>query len=209
MSQSIDETGRPGSEPSPEYVNPDQPVVEDPTAAHETQPAFDESAPPPRPELSDDLESLRAQAAKAHQHWDLYLRTRAEFDNYRRRATRERQDAVRFAAIGLIEKLLPVLDTFDMAMNAAQGGAPATLESLQQGIVMVQSQFKAILAEAGVQEIDAEGQAFDPNLHEAVAHHESAEVADGHVLKQLRKGYQIHERLVRPATVVVAKAPEA
>jgi molecular chaperone GrpE len=209
MSQSIDETGRPGSEPDPEYVNPDQPMPEDQTAVNETNPTSGESAPPAQAEPSDDLDALRAQAAKAEQHWDLYLRTRAELDNYRRRATRERQDAVRFAGIGLIEKLLPVLDTFDMALNAVQGGAPATLESLQQGIAMVQSQFKAILTEAGVQEIESEGQPFDPNLHEAVAHHESAEVADGHVLKQLRKGYQIHERLVRPATVVVAKAPNA
>ena len=209
MSQPIDETTRLGAEPGPEYVSPDQPSPETTSAADELNPDPEASASTAEIGLDDDPETLRARAAKADQHWDLYLRTRAELDNYRRRATRERQEAVRYASLGLIEKLLPVLDSFDMAMAAAQGGATATLESLQQGIAMVQAQLKTILAEVGVREIDAQGQPFDPNVHEAVGHHESAEVADGHVLQQIRKGYQLHDRLVRPATVVVAKLPGA
>jgi len=209
MSQPIDETTRQAAEPGPEYVCPDQPQPDIQPAADDPNPPLEASDPTTETSLQDDPETLRAQAAKADLHWDLYLRTRADLDNYRRRATRERQEAVRYASLGLIERLLPVLDSFDMAMAAAQGSAPATLESLQQGIAMVQSQLKTILGEAGVREIDAQGQPFDPNLHEAVGHHESAEVADGHVLQQIRKGYQLHERLVRPATVVVAKSPGA
>jgi len=209
MSQPIDETTRPATEPGPEYVSPDPAPPETQPAADELDPDLQDPAPGTETGIEDDPDTLRARAAKADQHWDLYLRTRADLDNYRRRATRERQEAVRYAGLGLIEKLLPVLDSFDMALAAAQGGAPATLESLHQGIAMVQAQLKTILAEAGVREIDAQGQPFDPNLHEAVAHHESDEVADGHVLHQIRKGYQLYDRLVRPAAVVVAKTPGA
>jgi molecular chaperone GrpE len=154
-----------------------------------------------------DLDSLKTQAAKAAENWDLYLRARAELDNYRRRATRDRQEAVRYASQGLVEKLLPVLDSLEKAAEAAQTDDAKALESLREGVVLVQGQFRNALAESGIEAIDATGQPFDPNLHEAVAHHESAEVADGHVLQQIRKGYRLHERLVRPATVVVAKAP--
>jgi molecular chaperone GrpE len=209
MSQPIDETTRPGTEPGPEYVSPDLPPPETQPAADELSPDQQDSAPGTETGVEDDPDTLRARAAKADHHWDLYLRTRADLDNYRRRATRERQEAVRYAGLGLIEKLLPVLDSFDMALAASQSGGQATLDSLQQGITMIQAQLKTILAEAGVREIDALGQPFDPNLHEAVAHHESAEVADGHVLHQIRKGYQLYDRLVRPAAVVVAKPPGA
>lgn len=211
MSQAPDEITRPDAEPGPEYVNPDPSVPDNkvnPDDAPEPGAAFDFPVAA-ETTLEDAPEALRARAAQADQHWELYLRTRAELDNYRRRATRERQEAVRFAGSALVEKLLPVLDSFEMAMAATQGDTPATVESLRQGISMVQSQLKSVLAEAGVREVDAQGQPFDPNLHEAVAQHESAEVPDGHVLHQLRKGYQLHERLVRPATVVVAKAPGA
>jgi molecular chaperone GrpE len=157
----------------------------------------------------DELRAIQEKAAKADAHWDLYLRARAELENYRRRATRERQEAVRYAHQSVVEKLLPVLDSLEKAIEASRENSGSTLTSLQEGVTLVQTQLKSILAEVGLQEIDASGQAFDPNLHEAVAHHESAEVADGQVLHQVRKGYKLHDRLVRPATVVVAKAPDA
>ncbi|MSU58648.1 MAG: nucleotide exchange factor GrpE [Pedosphaera sp.] len=154
-----------------------------------------------------ELEELKTRAAKADENWDRLLRTMADFENFKKRAARERQDAARFANESLIQKLIPVLDNFDMALSAAQtnpaGGAP----SLSAGVAMIQQQFRAALAEAGVEEVDAAGKPFDPNLHEAVSQQESAEVPDGHVLQQLRKGYKLRDRLLRPATVVVAKKP--
>jgi molecular chaperone GrpE len=153
----------------------------------------------------DELNELRAQAGKAAENWDKYVRLNADFDNFKKRAARERQEAVRYANESLLEKLIPVLDNFEMAMQAAgsaQGGSP---DALKQGVTMIASQLKSALTEAGLEEISAAGQPFNPNLHEAVSQQESAEVPEGHVLQQLRKGYKFRDRLVRPATVVVAK----
>ncbi|MGA1235814.1 MAG: nucleotide exchange factor GrpE [Limisphaerales bacterium] len=157
----------------------------------------------------EEARLLQEKAAKAEENWDLYLRSKAELENYRRRATRERQEAVRYAAQGVIEKLLPVLDSFEKALEASQNGDAASISSLQEGVAMVHGQLRSALTDSGVQEIDAAGQVFDPNIHEAVAQHETSEVPEGQVLHQVRKGYKLHERLVRPATVVVAKAPSA
>ena len=92
---------------------------------------------------------------------------------------------------------------------AAATGPNATAQSLQAGIAMTHQQFKSVLGEAGLEEIDATQQAFDPNFHEAVAQEESAAIAEGHVVRQLRKGYKLRERLLRPASVIIAKAPAA
>ena len=152
---------------------------------------------------------MQAGVAKAAEHWERFVRAKADLENYKKRATRERQEAVRFANLALMEKLIPALDSFEMALAAVGNPEGNHLESLKAGIAMVHTQLKSALAEAGLQEVDATGQAFDPKLHEAVSHLESAEVPDGHVLRQLRKGYRLHERLIRPATVVVAKPPSA
>jgi molecular chaperone GrpE len=154
-----------------------------------------------------EIEELKASAAKSAEHWDHYLRVRADLENYRKRAMRERQDAVRLANVGLFEKLIPVLDSFDAAVAATSSSGPPTLESLQRGLEMVHTQLRKALTEAGLQEIDAAGQPFDPNFHEAIAQQETAEVPEGQVVHQVRKGYSFHERLIRPATVVVARPP--
>lgn len=155
----------------------------------------------------EQIEDLQARAAKADENWERLLRTTADFDNFKKRAARERQDAARYANESLIQKLLPVLDNFEMALAAAQTGQTANLQSLTDGVAMIQQQLKAALVEFGVEEVDATGKPFDPNLHEAVSQQESAAVAEGHVLQQLRKGYKLRDRLLRPATVVVAKSP--
>jgi len=154
----------------------------------------------------EQIAELKEKAAKADENWNRLLRTAADFDNYRKRAAREKQEAVKYANSELVMKLIPVLDNFEMALAAARTG-DANNKSLQDGIGMVHQQLKTILAEAGLVEIDATGQPFDPNLHEAVGQEESAEIPEGHVLKQWRKGYRFQDRLLRPATVVVAKKP--
>lgn len=154
-----------------------------------------------------EIEELRARAAKADEVWERLLRTTADFDNFKKRAARERQDAARFANEGLIQKLIPVLDNFEMALAASQSQPTNSGESLQAGIAMIQQQLKSALVETGVEEVDATGKPFDPNLHEAVSQQESAEVVEGHVIQQLRKGYKLRERLLRPATVIIAKSP--
>ena len=160
------------------------------------------------PLLPGQLEELRGKAAKADEHWDRLVRLTADFDNFKKRAVRERQDAIKFANTALIEKLVPVLDNFDMAVSAANapGGTP---ESLKTGISMIYNQIRTALADAGLEEIDASNQPFNPAWHEAVSEQESAEAPEGHVIQQLRKGYKLRDRLVRPASVVVAKKPPA
>ena len=159
----------------------------------------------PEPATSEQLAELKERAAKADEHWERLLRTTADFDNFKKRAAREKQDAIRFANQGLIEKLIPVLDNFDMALAATQAAQPEANGSLQTGINMIWQQFKSALAEAGLEEIDATGQVFDPNLHEAISQKETADVPEGQVVQQLRKGYKLRDRLLRPASVVVAK----
>ena len=160
------------------------------------------------PFTTQAVAELKAQAAKAKEHWDLLLRTTADFDNFRKRAARERQDAVKFANESLLQKLIPVLDSFDMA-SAAAGASEGAAQSLQAGVNMILSQLRSAVTEAGLEEIDATGKTFDPNFHEAVSQQETAAVPEGQVVRQLRRGYKLRERLLRPATVIVAKKPHA
>lgn len=153
------------------------------------------------------ISELQAQATKAKELWDTLLRTTADFENFKKRAARERQDAVKFANESLLQKLIPILDTFDMALTAATNAKEGTAQSLQTGVSMILSQFRNTLTEAGLEEIDAAGKPFDPNFHEAVSQQETADVPEGHVAQQLRRGYKLKERLLRPATVIVAKKP--
>jgi len=136
---------------------------------------------------------------------DLALRSQADFENYRKRAVRERDDAVRYANFSLVEKIVPVLDSFELGLAAARNSAGA--ESLVSGMEMVKRQLEDVLHQAGVESVDATGQPFDPNQHEAVAQEPSADVPEGSVVRQLRKGYKLKERLVRAALVVVSGGP--
>lgn len=158
-------------------------------------------------EETQDIEALKAEAAKGKEYLDRLLRTAADFENYKKRATRERQEAVKFANEGIIGTLLPVLDNFEMAMAATAGTEDAAIQSLQSGVSMIYQQLKKALMDAGLEEVDASNQPFDPNLHEAVSQQETKDVPEGHVVQQLRKGYKLRDRLLRPASVVVAKKP--
>ena len=155
----------------------------------------------------EQIEDLKCRAAKADENWERLLRTTADFDNYKKRAARERQEAVKYANESLIQKIIPVLDNFEMALAAAQSSPTTDLKSFSEGVAMIHSQLRQLLSEAGLDDIIATDQAFDPNLHEAVSQQESSDVAEGQVLQQLRKGYRLRDRLLRPATVIVAKTP--
>ncbi len=158
----------------------------------------------------EQLTELKERAAKADEHWDRLLRTSADFDNFKKRAAREKQDAIKFANESLLQKLIPVLDNFDMALAATQTSAKGdAVQSLQTGVNMIYQQLKSALTEAGLEELDAAGKPFDPNVHEAVSQQETAEIPEGQVVQQLRKGYKFRDRLLRPASVVVAKHPAA
>lgn len=132
----------------------------------------------------------------------------ADFDNFKKRAARERDEARRNASELMIARLLPVLDNFEMAMAAAVQPT-ANLDTLRDGVQMIQSQLRSVFTDAGLEEVVALGKPFDPSLHEAVSQCETEEVPEGQVVQQLRKGYRLKERLLRPASVVVAHRPAA
>jgi molecular chaperone GrpE len=159
------------------------------------------------PMTPQQIKELKARAEKADENWERLLRTTADFENFKKRAARERTEAAQFASAALLQKLLPILDNFEMAQNAAQNAEGEKLASLQSGIAMIQQQLKNVLLEGGLEEIDATGKLFDPALHEAVSQQETSEVPEGHVVQQIRKGYKLRERLLRPAAVIVAKKP--
>ena len=174
-----------------------------------------ELTPAPTPEVAavvparsaEEIQQLEAQAAKAQENWDRYVRAVADLENFKKRAARERQEATKYANESLLSRLVPVLDTFDMALAAANSPQGGTVDSLKTGITMISTQLKSALVEAGLEEIDAAGKPFDPNIHEAVSQQESTETPEGHVMQQLRRGYRFRERLLRPATVIVASKP--
>jgi len=165
--------------------------------------------PVPAELSAEQVADLKNKAAKADENWDRLVRLTADFENYKKRMARERQDAIRYANESLLEKLIPVLDNFDMALTAAQNPQANTLESLKTGIQMIFNQLKSVVAEAGLEEIDASNKTFDPNWHEAVAQQETSAAPEGQVIQQSRKGYKLRDRLIRPASVVVAKKPAA
>jgi molecular chaperone GrpE len=171
-------------------------------------PSTENSAAENVPLTPEQIADLQKRAAKGDENWERLLRTTADFENFKKRAAREKTEAAQYATAALLQKVLPVLDNFEMALAAAQNATGDKLASLQSGVTMIQQQLKGVLTESGLEELDAAGKPFDPNFHEAVSEQESAEVAEGNVLQQLRKGYKHKERLLRPATVIVAKKPK-
>lgn len=157
--------------------------------------------------LPAELDELKAQAAKAKEHWEQLVRTAADFDNFKKRAAREKQDAIRYANESLLQKLIGVLDNFDMAVTAAANSSDPAVKSLHLGVNMILNQMRGVLTEAGLEEIDALNKPFDPNLHEAISQQDRTDVPEGQVVQQTRKGFKLRDRLLRPATVIVSRKP--
>jgi molecular chaperone GrpE len=155
--------------------------------------------PPVEPVASpaDDLQRER------DEYKDRWLRKTAEFDNYRKRIERERREQADQAVVSLLEELLLIVDDFDRALTVDAGDAG---NSYRKGVELIHGKLHDLLRKQGVTAIDALGADFDPNLHQAVMHEESPEHREGEVIGELRKGYRLNDRLLRPAMVKVAKA---
>lgn len=181
-------------------------MSETPTAENNVPPGDAAQAPSAAqgtPPETSTPEPLTAQLAEAQER---YVRLYADFENFKKRAARERDEVRRTTTESVLGRLLPVLDTFEMAMQAAS--LPNTsVDSLKAGVAMIQGQLRNTVADYGVEEIDALGKPFDPALHEALSQQETTEVPEGHVVSQNRKGYRMKDRLLRPAAVVVARKP--
>ena len=152
-----------------------------------------------------ELPAEKDHAAEAEKFRDLAMRTAADFDNFRKRAARDKEDAIRFANSNLLEQILPVLDNFELGLEAARSAPDAA--AILQGLDMVSRQFRDFLSSCGVEEIKTDGAAFDPNFMEAVGHEADDKVPEGRVLRQARRGYKLRDRLLRPASVFVSKGP--
>lgn len=160
-----------------------------------------------REELSPLLQKLEEATAEVSAHKERYLRTVADLENYRKRALREKEEVRRQATSALVEDLLPVLDNFHLGLKSAashEGGA-----AFAEGFRMILSQMSSALRQNGVEEMNPQGQPFDPNFHEALAHVSHDSVPDGHIIEVQRVGYKLHERLLRPAAVVISSGPAA
>jgi len=151
----------------------------------------------------DPLEDAKNDAA----HWkDIAARNQAELDNYRKRMAREKSDAIRFANASLLSELLPVIDNFQMGLSAAMNEDPDSI--ISKGMEMVQKQLEEFFTSQGAIPVSAEGNEFNPNLHEAISQETSDTIPEGHVISEIRKGYTLNERLLRAANVIVSKGPE-
>jgi len=165
------------------------------------------------PDAIDSPDDVRPDAAAPDQTAELrrerddfqdrLLRKSAEFDNYRKRIERERREQADQAVVGLLQDLLAVVDDFDIALTIEAG---PEAEAYRKGVELIHAKLNDFLKKRGVTAIDAIGADFDPNVHQAVMHEVSPEHREGEVIGELRKGYMLGDRLLRPAMVRVAKA---
>lgn len=154
----------------------------------------------------ETLERLKEAHERAKDFQDRAIRSAADLENYRKRAQKEKEDVQKFGVEKLLKDLLPVVDNLDRALDAA--GKSPDFDSFQKGVAMTRKSFEDSLARHGVKGFSAKGQPFDPRLHEAIQQVETAEVPAGHVVYEVTRGFYLNDRLVRPAMVVVARAPE-
>lgn len=151
-------------------------------------------------ELKNKLEEAEK---KAEEHYQRFLRTQADFENFRRRTRKEKEELQQYAAQAVIEQLLPVLDNFERALEA--GRHTDDLGSLVKGVEMVFNQLQEVLKAQGLETIPSVGQPFDPYVHEAVMQVESDQYQSGYVVEELQKGYKLKEKVLRPAMVKVSQ----
>jgi molecular chaperone GrpE len=153
-----------------------------------------------QPAEVSELETLKRER---DENYDRFMRKAAEFDNYRKRIERERREQSDRAVAGILEDLLGVVDDFDLALtvDAGEGGS-----AYRKGVEMIHAKLYDLLRKQGVKPIEALGADFDPNMHEAVMQESSPGHRENEVIAVLRKGYMLNDRLLRPASVKVAKA---
>jgi molecular chaperone GrpE len=188
-----------------------QPAAEEPEIMTEQEQANpDEAIVAEAEEETDPLQKLRQEIVvakeEAGKNWDLYLRERADLENARKRHQRDREEAIRFANDRLLREMIPVLDNLERAVGHAEQGDDDN-QGLLEGVNMTINQFRKVLEDFGVKPINALGEDFDPNLHQAMGHVETTDQAPNTVTSEFQKGYLLNDRLLRPSLVMVARAP--
>lgn len=187
------------------------PVAESPADSGKSAQTHAEAEPKSRPSgtdvrpMSPDQDEDESLQADLDRFRDLALRSQADFENYKKRAAREKEEAIRYANSALLERLIAIVDNFELGLEAARGEGENS--PVFSGMSMVLKQLMDFLTEQGLQPIDAAGEKFDPNLHEAIAHEPSKQFPESVVIRQTRRGYRMKDRLLRPSSVVVSSGP--
>lgn len=161
------------------------------------------------PEADNDpmvkqLDELQKQSTEHHQN---YLRTYADYENYRKRAQKEKEDLRKSMTSNFMSDLIPVLDSLQLGLNAAE--TSTDVKNMLQGFKMVVNQFESLLKSNKVESIDPVGKEFNPNLHDCISHVVSETVPENHVIQTIRLGYKLEERLIRPANVIVSSGTKS
>jgi len=163
------------------------------------------ASPTPATDQIDTEDAMAGLQADLDRFRDLALRSQADFENYKKRTAREKEEAIKYANKSLLERLVAIIDNFELGLAAAKEQGEQS--PIYSGMILVQKQLNDLLAENGLQPIEAEGKTFDPNVHEAIAHEPNDQFPEGTVLRQTRRGYRFNDRLLRPAKVVVSSRP--
>ena len=156
---------------------------------------------------AEPLDPITALTQEVERWKDMAYRSQAELDNFRKRSAREAQETRAYANGDLLRSLCPILDNFDMGLEAARVESEKSM--IFMGMSMVNRQLQEFLRDNGAQEIEAQGKVFDPNLHEAVAQEASTSVPEGTIIRVTRRGYKLKDRLLRASSVIVSSGPPA
>jgi molecular chaperone GrpE len=164
-----------------------------------------EPASVPNPAIQGPDELLAAARKEAAANYDRFARAVADLENFRKRTAREKEELRQFATAGVVEDIIPILDNLSLGLGAAK--QQNDVKPIVDGIGLVLEQFKSTLAKHGLKEINPQGQAFDPNLHDCISHQPSTDIPEEKVSQVVRLGYSLNGRLLRPASVVVSSGP--
>lgn len=168
-------------------------------------PAAAEPVSAPSPAVPGPDELLAAAKKEAVANYDRYMRAVADLENFRKRTVREKDELRQFATAGVVEDIIPILDNLSLGLAAAR--QQTDVKPIVDGLGLVLEQFKSTLGRHGLKEINPQGQAFDPNLHDCISHQPSADIPEEKVSQVVRLGYSLNGRLLRPASVVVSSGP--
>jgi molecular chaperone GrpE len=179
--------------------------VSDPENPDETRAAGAAAGMSPEANSAEDDDPTTGLQADLDRFRDLAMRTQADFENYKKRCAREKEDAIKYANSSLLDRLLPVIDNFELGLSAARSEGEHS--PVYAGMNLVFKQINEFLTDNGLNPIEAVGHKFDPNLHDALAHEPSDTVPENHIIRQTRRGYRFKDRLLRPSSVVVSSGP--
>lgn len=191
--ESLEEEAEASLKPNPELEDAMREAMEAVEARQEERKSQDDPS-----ESGEEVAALR----------DHLLRLQADFENFRKRTLREKEEAWNYGHQNLVKDLLPTVDNLDRAIEHARGNQAGDLEALLQGVELVQRELLGVLDQYGLAEINPEGEAFDPAVHEAMAQQPDGSVAPNTVIQVFQKGYRLRDRMLRAARVVVSGAPK-